>query len=83
MKLNLQIIFSDGTEREIIAGTPDMVAFEEKYNVSVSQLGKDTKISWLLYLAWHADKRSGGTKLPYEKWIDTVENLGETEQSPK
>lgn len=83
MKLNLQVSFSDGTNRTIEASTPDMVAFEDKFNVSVAQLGADTRISWLLYLAWHADKRTGGTKLSYEKWLETVDGMGETEQAPK
>lgn len=83
MKLNLQVSFSDGTNRTIEASTPDMVAFEDKFDVSVATLGADTRISWLLYLAWHADKRTGGTKLSYEKWLETVDGMGETEQAPK
>jgi len=61
MKLNLQVSFNDGETKDIEAGTADMVAFEDKFNVSVASLGADTKLSWLLYLAWHADKRTGGT----------------------
>ena len=83
MKLNLQVSFSDGTNKDIEASTPDMVAFEDKFDVSVASLGADTKLSWLLYLAWHADKRTGGTKLSYEKWLETVDGMGETEQAPK
>jgi len=83
MKLNLQVSFNDGTSKDIEAGTADMVAFEDKFNVSVAQLGADTRISWLLYLAWHADKRTGGTKLSYEKWLETVDNMGDAEPAPK
>lgn len=83
MKLNLQVSFTDGTSKEIEATTPDMVAFEDKYDISVATLGADTRISWLLYLAWHADKRTGGTKLSYEKWLETVDGMGETQQAPK
>ena len=83
MKLNLQITYSDKAEKAIEAGTPDLVAFENKFDVSVAQLGRDTRISWLLFLAWHAEKRNGATKDTYEKWLETVENLGETEQDPK
>ena len=83
MKLNLQVSFTDGNTKDIEASTADMVAFEDKFNVSVATLGQDTRISWLLYLAWHADKRTGGTKLNYDKWLETVDNMGETEQAPK
>jgi len=83
MKLNLQITFTDGTEKTISTTTADMVAFEDKYEISVAQLGRDTRISWLLYLAWHAEKRTGGSKLAYEKWVETVENIGDSETAPK
>ena len=83
MKLNLQITFTDETEKTISTTTADMVAFEDKYSISVAQLGRDTRISWLLYLAWHAEKRTGGTKLTYEKWVETVENIGDSETAPK
>jgi len=39
MKLNLQVSFNDGTTKDIEAGTADMVAFEDKYDVSVATLG--------------------------------------------
>jgi hypothetical protein len=83
MKLNLQITYSDGSSKEIEATTADMVAFEEKFNVSVAKLGADTRIGWLLYLAWHAEKRTGATKDSYEKWLESVESMGDTEQAPK
>lgn len=83
MKLNLQVTYSDGSVKEIVTNTADMVAFEDKFNVSIAQLGRDTRISWLLYLAWHAEKRTGSTKDSYEKWVESVENLGDTEQAPK
>lgn len=83
MKLNLQIEFSDGTEKTVTTSTADLVAFEDKYEVSVAQLGRDTRISWLLYLAWHAEKRTGSTKLPYEKWVETVDGIGDSETAPK
>lgn len=83
MKLNLQLTYNDGSSKEVEATTADMVAFEEKFNVSVAKLGADTRISWLLYLAWHAEKRTGATKDSYEKWLESVESMGDTEQAPK
>lgn len=83
MKLNLQITFSDGTDKTVSTNTADLVAFEDKFNVSVAQLGRDTRISWLLYLAWHSEKRTGATKDTYEKWCETVDSIGDGEESPK
>jgi len=83
MKLNLQITYSDGTDKQVTTNTADLVAFEDKFNVSVAQLGRDTRISWLLYLAWHSEKRTGSTKETYEKWVETVDSIGDSEESPK
>lgn len=83
MRLNLHVVFNDGSEKDIETNLADMVAFEDKYNVSAAQLGRDTKISWLLYLAWHSEKRKGATKDSYDKWLESVDNLGDTEAAPK
>lgn len=83
MKLNLLLTYADGTEKTIIANAADLVAFEEKFSKSVAHLGVDTQISWLLYIAWHAEKRTGATKEGYEKWLESVDNIGATEQDPK
>jgi hypothetical protein len=83
MKLNLQLTYADGSTKETTTNTADMVAFEDKFNVSIAALGAETRLSWLLFLAWHAEKRTGATKDSYEKWLDTVENIGGSDQDPK
>lgn len=83
MKLNLQLTYQDGTTKDVTTTTADMVAFEDKFNVSIAKLGAETRISWLLFLAWHAEKRTGATKDGYEKWLESVENIGGSDQDPK
>jgi hypothetical protein len=83
MKLNLQLTYLDGTVKEVTTSTADMVAFEDKFNVSIATLGSETRISWLLFLAWHAEKRNGATKDSYEKWLESVDNIGGSDQDPK
>lgn len=83
MKLNLQLTYQDGTTKDVTTTTADMVAFEDKFNVSIAKLGAETRISWLLFLAWHAEKRTGATKDSYEKWLESVENIGGSDQDPK
>jgi hypothetical protein len=34
-------------------------------------------------LAWHSEKRTGSTKAEYDKWLETVETVGESEEDPK
>jgi hypothetical protein len=78
MKITLQITFLDGTINEVIVSAADMVAFEEKFNLSVAKLG-EARISWLLFLAWHSEKRRKVTDKSYEEWIDLVESVGSSE----
>jgi hypothetical protein len=76
MKINLQITFNDGETKEVTANAADMVAFEEKYSISVSTLSTDPRVSYMFFLAWHAQKRTGQTTDSFEKWLETIEMVG-------
>jgi hypothetical protein len=78
MKITLQITFLDGTINEVVVSASDMVAFEDKFNLSVAKLG-EARISWLLFLAWHSEKRRKVTDKTYEEWIDLIESVGSVE----
>jgi hypothetical protein len=78
MKLNLRIEFADGTHKDVLVSAADMVAFEDKFNVSIARLD-DPRIGWLLFLAWHSEQRRKQTTLEYETWLDSVESIGATE----
>lgn len=76
MKVNLQLTFNNGETKDIIANAADMVAFEEKYQVSIQTLSTDPKISYMFFLAWHSQKRTGQTTDTFEKWLETIEMVG-------
>lgn len=76
MKINLQITFNDGEVKDIVANAADMVAFEDKYSLSVQALSTDPRMSYMFFLAWHSEKRTGGTKESFEKWLETIEMVG-------
>jgi hypothetical protein len=78
MKLTLRIEFADGTHKDVLVSAADMVAFEDKFNVSIARLD-DPRIGWLLFLAWHSEQRRKQTTLEYETWLDSVESIGATE----
>ena len=78
MKLTLRIEFADGTTKDVLVSAADMVAFEDKFNVSIARLD-DPRIGWLLFLAWHSEQRRKQTTLAYEAWLDSVESVGATE----
>jgi hypothetical protein len=83
MKINLQLTYDNGEAREIICNAADMVAFEEKFNVSVSSLTDSPKMSYMFFLAYHSEKRTGATKDSFEKWLDKVEMVGASAADPK
>jgi hypothetical protein len=62
--------------RVITIGPADIIRFERKYGVGVTQFSGDgMRFEWLAYLAWTALKRDNATALEFEPWIDTVEEL--------
>ena len=79
MKLELVCLFTNGNKRTIVCGAADMIAFEEKFDKSVGVLGKDPRLTYMVFLAWHADKRTKGTELDFEAWSETIEDIGETD----
>lgn len=83
MKINLDITFSDGLKKTITANAADMVAFEDKFNISVAKLGGEPRMGWMMFLAWHSEKRTGQTNLEFEKWLETVDQVGGSESDPK
>jgi hypothetical protein len=81
MNFNFLVTFLDGTQCEADGVATDLVAFEAEYNVSVSSLARDGKITYLFWLAWHVLKRTGETKLMFAKWVDLVDTV--EAQDPK
>jgi hypothetical protein len=78
MKITLQITFQDGTVHDVLVSAADMVAFEDKFNLSIARLD-EARITWLLFLAWHSEKRRKQTDKTYEEWVDLIETIGATD----
>jgi hypothetical protein len=83
MKINLQVQFEDGNSKEIVANAADLVAFETEFNISIARLGAESKLSHLMFLAWHAAKRQKMTDKPFEEWLDGVDSIGDSDADPK
>lgn len=83
MKLNLQITYNDGTSKDVTCNAADFVAFEDKFNVSIAALGNETKLSYLLFLAFNSERRSGATTESFEKWLENVASVGDSGVDPK
>ena len=75
--------YQDGNSKEIVCSARDLVAFEEKYSRSVAKLESEFKLTDLLYLAWHSEKRTNATKKDFDSWLDEIDNIGVSETDPK
>jgi hypothetical protein len=73
MNFNLQIVYSDGTTKDVVGKAADIVAFEQKFDLSMARLEKEVKLTHLFYLAWHVEHRTGSTKEEFEKWLESVD----------
>lgn len=84
MKLNLRAEFLDGRVIDpIVVIMPDMLKFEEKFNLSVSTLAKSEKLTHIVFLAWAALSRTKQTDKGFDDFIETVSSVSASEESPK
>lgn len=83
MRFNLLINFADGTSKDITASAPDLVAFEDKFNISVGKLASEQRLGHLMFLAWHSEQRTKSTTKSYEQWLEDVVGVGESDKDPK
>jgi hypothetical protein len=83
MKINLRALFLDGNSKEITCSASDLVKFEDKFNISVSRIQEEVRITHLLFLAWASEVRTKSTALDFEAWTETVESVGASELDPK
>jgi hypothetical protein len=73
MNFNLQILFNDGSTRDVVGKAVDIVAFEERFNMSMASLQNDVRMTHLFFLAWHVEKRTAATTDEFEKWLESVD----------
>lgn len=83
MRINLQVEFEDGVSEEVICSAPDLVKFEEKFDISIAKLGAEMKLTHLLFLAHSSLSRQGKVKLPFDKWVESVASIGASDNDPK
>jgi hypothetical protein len=73
MNFNLQVLFNDGTTRDVIGKAADIVAFEQHFDLSMASLQSNVRMTHLFFLAWHVEKRTGATTDEFEKWLESVD----------
>jgi hypothetical protein len=72
MKISLRIDFLDGNSKDVICLAADLVKFEAKFDISVTELEKKPRFTYLLFIAWCAEVRTKATALEFDAWTETV-----------
>jgi len=83
MKLNLRLTYSGKEPKKITCSASDLVAFEEKYDRSVAKLEKEFKLTDLLFLSWHSEKRNKATDKDFSDWLEDIEAVDADPESEK
>lgn len=81
MRITLRVTFLDGTTKEVTCSASDLVKFENHFNISVSKIEEELKISYLLFLVHAAEFRTKATTLDFDSWLDLVESVGASDVS--
>lgn len=85
MQINLLITYVGQQPKEVVAISPEFVAFEREFNQSIASLSneKDIRYTYLCFLAWHAEKRTKATELDFDAWLEGVEIVTGEEKKSK
>jgi hypothetical protein len=83
MKINLRIEYLDGNAKDVLCTAADLVKFETKFDLSVTELEKKTKFTHLLFLAWASETRTKATALVFDEWVETISSITASDSDPK
>lgn len=83
MKINLEVELQDKTKHEVVCTAADIVKFEDKFNISITNATRDLKVTHLLFLAHSSMARQKKTALDFEAWVETIETIGVSDIAPK
>lgn len=76
------IHFTDGHDAVAPDAKPfDLVAFERKFAIGVSELMGDFRLEHTLFIAWHALKRTGQYDGDFEAFLNDVDDFDSGDDS--
>jgi hypothetical protein len=70
----LTLVIEDGTKKEVTLRPIDFVALERKFGQRPASDLEKLSFEELMYLCWHASKRTGVTD-DFDKWLNTVASI--------
>jgi hypothetical protein len=72
--LSMTVIYADGRRQLVKVRPVDSVAFEEKYDMAITDAfssGTKTRISYIYFLAYSA----ASTPITFEEWLASIEEI--------
>jgi hypothetical protein len=83
MEVQFKIKPKGGVAETVTAELVDVIAWEEKYQRPSTELGGDNIVARdFVWLAWHAQHRTGKTTMEFMDWVATLEDIEGTEAAP-
>ena len=83
MEVQFKIKPKGGVAETVTAELVDVIAWEEKYQRPSTELGGDNIFARdFVWLAWHAQHRTGKTTMEFLDWVATLEDIEGTESAP-
>lgn len=82
LRLGLTVEDADGP-REVVVGPSTLVAWERKTGRKMSDWAQNgIGAEDMTWLAWHAEKQSGQVTIGYDKYLETLVDVGD-QPAPK
>lgn len=75
MKMDMRIIFNDGSTKDCTAIFADFVAFERTWNRSVTKFETELRLTDIAWLAWKTQIRVKNIQEQFDIWLETVETI--------
>lgn len=72
--LTMQVVYTDGRKQQVKVRPIDSVAFEEKYDMALTDALSNstrTRLSYIYFLAYSATS----TTLAFEEWLRSIEEI--------
>lgn len=84
MRLGFEVTYAGGATEKVVCSAPDFIAFESKYERSITKLKDDQRFSWLAFLVWNSLRRTKKTDKSFDEWCETIEAItGDDDTDPK
>jgi hypothetical protein len=72
-RISFDVVDASGVRTTVVTGQADIIAMERKFNVAASALASEARQEWVAFLAYNAQRRTGGTSLDFDSWIEAFE----------